>query len=189
MSNNRASSTDIVAAQTIMRPRHGDLVSAGGVFTAQCFDAAGNLKWESKTHNLVVNQGLQDMNNKYFSGSVYTASFFLGLITGPGSGTVYAATDTMTTHPGWIEFTDYTGNRKTMTFGSANYDNPSIVPNTSASFVMTAAGTIAGAFLCTTASGTGGILFSEADFQSPGDRSVQTSDILNVAYTFSLAAS
>jgi hypothetical protein len=37
-------------------------------------------------------------------------------------------------------------------------------------------------------SGTSGILFSEADFQSPGDRVVVSGDTLNVTYTFSLDA-
>ena len=40
-------------------------VQAGGVFTVQCFDKEGNLKWTEENHNLVVNVGLQDMNTKY----------------------------------------------------------------------------------------------------------------------------
>jgi hypothetical protein len=38
------------------------------------------------------------------------------------------------------------------------------------------------------ASGTSGVLFSEADFNSPGDRTVVAGDTLNVTYTFSLDA-
>ena len=49
-------------------------VGLGGVFNVQCFDADGNLKWEDTFHNLVVNEGLQDLNNKYFKGSAYTAA-------------------------------------------------------------------------------------------------------------------
>jgi hypothetical protein len=48
--------------------------------------------------------------------------------------------------------------------------------------------TIAGAFLTNVATGTSGILFSEADFQSPGDRAVVSGDVLNVTYTFNLDA-
>ena len=51
-----------------------------------------------------------------------------------------------------------------------------------------AGGVVAGAFLCTVSSGTSGVLFSEADFQSPGDRTVGSGDTLNVTYTFSLDA-
>ena len=39
---------------------------AGGVFTVQCHDSEGNLKWSAEKHNLVVNVGLKDMNDKYF---------------------------------------------------------------------------------------------------------------------------
>jgi hypothetical protein len=47
---------------------------------------------------------------------------------------------------------------------------------------------VAGAFLCTVASGTSGVLFSEADFAAPGDRTVVSGDTLIVTFTFSLDA-
>lgn len=164
---------------------------AGGVFTVVCHDADGNFKWEESTHNLVVNQGLQDMNNKYFKGSSYTAAWYLGLITGPGSGTTYAAADTLASHSGWTEFTNYSGNRKAVTFGTPTTADPSVVDNSASpsQFTITSSGgVVAGAFLCSVASGTSGTLFSEADFQSPGDRTVVSGDTLTVTYTFSLDA-
>lgn len=141
-------------------------------------------------HNLVVNTGLQDMNNRYFKGSGYTAGFFLGLIAGPASATTYAAADTLASHAGWTEFVDYSGSRKAMTFGTPTTAAPSVIDTTGApsSFAITGPATVAGAFVCTVASGTSGILFSEADFQSPGDRTVVSGDTLNVSYTFSLNA-
>jgi len=39
-----------------------------------------------------------------------------------------------------------------------------------------------------TKGGTTGVLFSAADFQAPGDRSVVSGDIINVTYQFSLNA-
>jgi len=39
-----------------------------------------------------------------------------------------------------------------------------------------------------TKGGTTGVLFSAADFQAPGDRSVVSGDIINVTYQFSLDA-
>jgi len=50
--------------------------------------------------------------------------------------------------------------------------------------------TVGGAFLTSddTKGGTSGILFSAADFQSPGDRNVVSGDTLNVTYQFSLDA-
>jgi hypothetical protein len=165
-------------------------MKAGGIFHVQCLDKDGNLKWETSEHNLVVNEGLQDMNTQYFKGSTYSASFFLGLITGPGSGTTFAAADTLASKA-WTEFTDYSGSRKAVTFGTATTADPSVISNSAspASFTISGAGgTVAGAFLCTVSSGTSGVLFSESDFQAPGDRVVVAGDTLNVTYTFSLDA-
>ena len=161
----------------------------GGVFTITCFDADGNLKWEDSFHNLVVNEGLQDLNTQFFKGSGYTAAWYLGLVLGPGSGTTYAATDTLALHPGWTEDTNYAGSRKAVTFGTASLADPSVIDNSASPsvFVMNNTTTVAGAFLTTVASGTSGILFSEGDFTG-GDKLVASGDTLNVTYTFSADA-
>jgi hypothetical protein len=191
MFNEKAHSADSTTAGLVAKTGFGESAKGGGVFHVQCFDKDGVLKWEDQMHNLVVNVGLQDMNTKYFTGSTYTASFFLGLITGPGSSTTYAAADTLASHAGWTEFTNYSGNRKAVTFGTATTADPSVISNSAspAQFSITSSGgTVAGAFLCNVNSGTSGLLFSEADFQSPGDRVVVSGDTLNVTYTFSLDA-
>lgn len=190
MFNDKAHSIDTVAAGLVAGARSSNVAKGGGVFHLQCVDKDGNVKWEETTHNLVVNEGLQNMNTQYFKGSSYTASFFLGLITGPGSGTSFAAGDTLASHAGWTEYTDYSGARKAVTFGTASTADPSVIATSSSvSFTISGAGgTVAGAFLCTVSSGTSGVLFSEADFQSPGDRVVVSGDTLNVTYTFSLDA-
>jgi len=165
-------------------------VGLGGVFNMQCFDADGNLKWEDQFHNLVVNEGLQDLNNKYFKGVTYSAAWYLGLVTGPGSGTTFAAADTLASHAGWTEFTDYTGNRKAVTFGTPTLADPSVIDNSGSpsQFVITApGGTVAGAFLASVDTGTSGILFSEGDFTG-GDKIVASGDTINVTYTFNADA-
>ena len=190
MFNEKATSTDTVSAGLVARTGANSGAQAGGVFHVQCFDKDGNLKWSTSEHNLVVNQGLQDMNTQYFKGVTYSAAFYLGLITGPGSGTTFAAADTLASKA-WTEYTDYTGARKLVTFGTATTADPSVISNSAApsSFAISGAGgVIAGAFLCTVSSGTSGVLFSESDFQSPGDRTVVSGDTLNVTYTFSLDA-
>ena len=190
MFNEKAATTDTASAGLIANTGATAGVGAGGVFHVQCLYKDGNLKWETTEHNLVMNEGLQDMNTNYFKGTTYTAAFYLGLVTGPGSGTTYAATDTLASHS-WTEFTNYSGSRKSVTFGSATSADPSVISNSAspASFSITGAGgTVAGAFLCTVSSGTSGILFSASDFTSPGDRVVVNGDTLNVTYTFSLDA-
>jgi hypothetical protein len=190
MFNEKAASTDTVSAGLVARTGADSGARAGGVFHVECIDKDGNLKWKTSEHNLVVNEGLQNMNTQYFKGATYSAAFFLGLITGPGSGTTFAAADTLASKA-WTEFTDYTGARKAVTFGTATTADPSVISNSGApsQFIISGAGgVVAGAFLCTVSSGTSGVLFSESDFQSPGDRTVVAGDTLNVTYTFSLDA-
>lgn len=193
MLDTKAKSSDFIgAALETARPVTEGL-GAGGVYALQCFDKDGNLKWETKSHNLVVNVGLKDMNDKYFTGSTYTAAWFVGLITGPGSGTTFAAGDTAASHAGWTENVGYSNaTRPAATFGAATTADPSVISNSAspASFNINATSVIAGAFLISnnTKSGTTGILFSASDFQSPGDRSVVSGDTLNVTYTFNLDA-
>lgn len=190
MINNKAKSTDIVGASVQKIKGVSEGTRAGGIFTTTCYDKDGNFKWEESAHNLVVNEGLADMNDKYFSGSTYTAAWYLGLVTGPGSGNTYAAADTLASHAGWTEDTNYSGNRKAVTFGSATSADPSVITNSGSpsQFSMTGTTTIAGAFLASVDTGTSGILFSVSDFQSPGDRDVVSGDTLNVTYQFSLDA-
>ncbi len=167
-------------------------VRAGGFFTVQCFDKDGNLKWTEENHNLVVNVGLKDMNDKYFTGSSYTAAWYIGLY-GSGATNNPAAGDTMSSHAGWTEVVAYSqATRPAATFAAATTADPSVITNSAspATFSINGTTTVGGAFLTSnnTKSGTTGILFSASDFQSPGDRSVVNGDTLTVTYTFSLDA-
>jgi len=193
MFTDKAKSTDIVSAAMTFGNGSKETARGGGVFRFECYDKDGNLKWNEESNNLVVNVGLKDMNDKYFSGSSYTATWYLGLITGPGSGTTIAAGDTMSSHAGWSENTSYSqATRPACTFGAATTADPSVISNSAsvAVFSINGTATIAGAFLTSdnTKSGTSGILFSASDFQSPGDRAVVSGDTLNVTYQFSLDA-
>lgn len=180
---------DTVTAGLITNPNSTETLGAGGMYVVECVGADGKVKWSDTFHNLVMNEGVQDMNTQYFTGSAYTAAMFLGLVTGPGSGTTFAAGDTLALHTGWTETTVYAGSRKEVVFGAATAANPSVISNSAApaSFAMSGTATVAGAFLCTVASGTTGVLFSAGDFTA-GDKSVASGDTLNVTYTFSLTA-
>jgi len=163
----------------------------GGVFTVECRDADGNLKWEEEFPNLVVNTGLQNINTQFFKGVTYTATWYLGLVTGPGASNTYLAANTMASHAGWAENVSYTQSaRPTMAFGTASTADPSVITtSTPVVFTMNATTTIAGAFVTTdnTKSGTTGTLFSVGNF-TVGDRGVVSGDTLNVTYTFSADA-
>lgn len=56
-------------------------------YIVECRGGDGKLKWVESFCNRVVNSGLDDLLDKYFKGSAYTASHFVGLI-GAGTGTV-----------------------------------------------------------------------------------------------------
>ena len=193
MSTETSKAQDNVSASLTANKGSSERTGAGGIFTVTCIGADGVEKWSDTFHNLVVNEGLQDMNSKYFQGSGYTAAWYLGLVQGPGSGTTFAAADTLATHAGWTELvagTAYTGNRKAVTFGTATTADPSVITNSASpsSFAMLVNGTVvAGALLTTAASGTSGVLFSAGDFTG-GDKTVDNGDTLNVTYTFSLDA-
>lgn len=169
-----------------------EMTRAGGVFKATCVDPDGKVKWEVESHNLVVNEGLQDMNSKYFLGSAYTAAWYIGLY-GAAASNNPTATDTAASHPGFTEVTPYSNaTRPAATFGAATSADPSVISNTAspAQFTINASGVVGGAFLISnnTKGGAAGVLFSASDFGSPGDRTVASGDTLLVTYTFSLDA-
>ena len=165
---------------------------ATGKYVVECHDKDGNLKWVAETPNLVVNVGLQYMAGSALTSTSQITSWYLGLY-GAASSNNPSAGDTMGTHGGWTEVTDYSeSTRPAATFAAATNANPSVVTNTAskATFTMNNTVTVGGAFLTSnnTKGGSTGTLFSAADFQSPGDRSVVSGDILSVTYTFSLSA-
>lgn len=195
MNQDFAKSTDTSAAAVSMGANPDAAARAGGVFLVRCFDKHGNLKWTAEKHNLVVNVGLKDMNDKYFSGSGYTAAWYIGLY-GAAASNNPAAGDTASSHAGWTEFTDYSqSTRPQATFGAATTADPSVISNSAspATFSITSgtAAIVGGAFLISnnTKGGTTGVLFSAGDFASPGDRAVINGDTITVTYTFSLDAS
>ena len=190
MSTEKSKSSEKISGDVVRKEGFVEGLSSGGVFTVTCYDKDGHEKWVDIAPNLVVNVGLQAMNTQFFTGSAYTAAWYIGLVNGTSASTTFSGGDTLPTHSGWTENTDYVGNRKAASFGTATLADPSNINNSSsaASFTMTANATIAGAFLANVATGTSGLLFSAADFQAPGDRTVVSGDVLNVTYSFNLDA-
>ena len=165
---------------------------ATGKYIVECFDKDGKLKWTAETPNLVVNVGLQYMAGVALTSTSQITAWYIGLY-GAGATNSPAATDTMSSHAGWTEVTAYTeATRPAATFAAATNANPSVVTNTASKAVFSINGTttVGGAFLTSnnTKGGSTGTLFSAADFQSPGDRSVVSGDVLNCTYVFSLSA-
>ena len=193
MTIEKTKATDVVSSGLTCNTKAGETAQATGAYNVECRDKEGNLKWAAESKNLVVSVGLQYMAGTALDGATARiTTWYLGLITGPGSGTTIIAANTMSSHAGWTEYVNYSNaNRVTATFAAATTATPSVVTNTASPAVFNingAGGTVAGAFLTSAndKSGTTGTLFSAADFGSPGDRTVVSGDTLSVTYTFSL---
>ena len=79
-----------------------DKLNASGVYQVQCFDADGNLKWEDEIENTVTTAGKNAALDAFFAGSSYTGAFYMGLISS-ASYSAISASDTMSSHAGWLE--------------------------------------------------------------------------------------
>jgi hypothetical protein len=191
MTTEKLTATDQISSGLTCNLKAGEEAKATGLFEIKCHDKDGNLKWEAQSKNLVVNVGLQYMAGSALTSVTQITTWYLGLY-GAGASNTPAAGDTMSSHAGWTEVVAYSNaTRVAATFVTATAANPSVVTNTAspATFNINGTTTVGGAFLTSGSakSGTTGTLFSAADFGSPGDRSVVSSDTLSVTYTFSLA--
>ena len=156
------------------------------------FDEAMKLtevKWTESQLNLVTTVGKNDLLDKYFSGSSYTAAWYCGLISSVSYSTI-AAGDTMASHAGWTEAgptnaPDYSGStRPALAFAAASAGSKAT--SAASSFTFSAAGTIKGMFGTSnsTKDGTTGILYNAVLFTG-GDRTVASLDVVNVSVTYS----
>ena len=174
-----------------------ETVGIAGTYHVECRDAEGNIKWADQFPNLVNAIGKQLMLDTLLKGSSYTVvGPFLGLVSG-ASPTFGTGTDTMTSHSGWTEFTNYTVGgsavRGTAVFGSSTSSGstPSNVTTSSATAITYtttgAGGTVGGCFLVTgpsavsTQSSTAGTLYSAGAFSTA--KVVTAGDTVSVTYS------
>jgi hypothetical protein len=162
----------------------GEVMEIHGHYDVVCIGEDGVEKWRDTIENLVVTVGKNDMLDKYFAGSTYTAAWYMGLVDG-GSTPTYNAADTLASHAGWTESTAYSGtNRITVGWNSASAGSKA---STTTAFSINGTATIAGALLTVTQlrATTTGVLYSAGNFTG-GNRSVINGDTLNVTYTATL---
>lgn len=145
--------------------------------------------WVEQRKNVVTTVGKNDLLDKYFAGSGYTAGWFCGLISSVSFTTGVNAADTMASHGGWTEAgganaPTYSGNRPAMSFGTAA-SSASKSTSAPSSFTFTGSGTIKGMFATTVATkdGTTGIMYNAVLFTG-GDRIVAATDVVNVSVTY-----
>ena len=157
----------------------------GHRYRIECYDRQGRLKWVEELDNLVVNEALDDILNVYYKGTAAPTAFYVGLT---DANPTFAAGDTMAAHAGWTENTSYSETaRPACTFGAVA--NQSVDNSASpATFSISAATTIGGAFLTTDATkgGTLGKLIGGVAFTNA--RGLAAGDTLNVTVTASMSS-
>lgn len=156
-----------------------------GWFRVQCFNRDGSLAWEEKFPNGATSAGLNDMLNVYFNSGGQTATWFIGLINNAGFSAL-SADDTMASHLGWSEFTDYSETVR-QTWTPASVGGGSITNSTTSDFTNVSNGnTVYGLFLTTnsTKGGTTGIMWATGAFSVP--RTLDSGQILKCSYTTTL---
>jgi hypothetical protein len=165
-----------------------------GYYHVLGYDENGDLKWEEKFPNLVNAIGKQLMLDTLLRGSAYTVvGPYLGLL---NSGGTFAAADTMTSHAGWTEYTNYTVGtaiRGTAVFAASTSSgttptNVTTCAAASITYTITGAGgTIGGCFLVTgtgavsTQGSTAGTLYSAGNFTVA--KAVTAGDTVAVTYS------
>ena len=149
------------------------------------YDHPNGEHWEDTFENLTPDAALNTILSIIYGTTAKSAAFYVGLITGPGSGNTYAAGDTAASHAGWTEAVPYSNaNRVTATFPATATSKSISNSGSPAVFNVNGSATIAGCFLIdnNTKSGSSGNLMGEGNFSS-GDKSVSSGGTLTVTVT------
>ncbi len=158
----------------------------GGQFIMDCYDKNGKWKWQVKSKNMIVNEGLDHALDCLFTGAGQVSPWYVALIetdTAPASGMTYAV-------PTYTESTAYDEAAR-QAYVEAAAASQSITNSANrAVFTMSATKTIYGAALVSFATKgntaeAGAILFCYARFTNA--KSVNDDDTLEVTYTIGSA--
>ena len=152
-------------------------MGVGGYFKYICLDKDGNIKWDDKAKNGATVEGLNYVLDTSFHAVAQKSPWFCGFIV---TGSALSINDTLSSHAGWVEGTDYAGARKEWTEGAAS--SRSMTNAVTMDFVVSDTMTVKGSFLCASSAGTSDTLFCTAVFTG-GEQTVSNGDILKVTYT------
>lgn len=150
----------------------------------QCFDKDGNLKWEEEVFNGIVDEGINQLLDDGFNGGAQTfATAYIGLVDNSGF-SAFANADTMASHAGWAESSDYSEATR-VAWNPDAAASRAVTNSTTVDFTINATKVIKGIFITSnsTKGGTTGTLWATAAFSSTA--SVVSSDVLKVTYTVS----
>ncbi len=189
-----STSSSVQEGSVMKQINTNDTGSIKGSYSVECYDANGNLKWEDKIDNVVTTVGKNEILDKSFAGSGYTATMYMGLISGTSYTSIPVVGDTHAAVGSWNECgattygPDYSSGTRVAVEWNAAAAGSKASTATQFTIGSTANGvTVKGCLISTnnTKQGTTGILISAGLFTG-GDKTVATSDILNVTYTAQL---
>ena len=144
----------------------------------------GKIIEQDRFYNAITNEGKNNLLNRFFNQTgANTTGWYFGLI-GAATFSSTNTSDTLASHVGWSEFTDYSGDRKAWGQGTAASQSIAGTGPFSFTFTNTTTAELYGAFMCSTDVGTSGILWNTAPFNAI--LPVQLDDVLNCSYTLQL---
>jgi hypothetical protein len=186
MTIDKMTATDKVEATTKYNTIPEDSMTIHGHYTAVCYGADGQIKWQDGIENLVTTVG-KNFTLDTTLGNTAGGAVVMGL---KGTGTALV-TDTQASHGSWLEVGGtnapaYSGNRPAPSFSAASAGSKTT--SSAVSFTITSTGTVAGCFIniggSATKDSTTGTLFSAGDFSS--SKAVVNGDSIAVTYTATL---
>ena len=137
---------------------------------------------EENFTNLMTDEGVANLWDVTFGGTVASDPWYIGLIDNSPAPTILT-TDTLVAHSGWTEFTNYTGNRQTWV--DAPTASRTKGTTSVAAFPILGTAELYGMFIANVATGTAGLIFSEGAFDST--KPVINGDIINATFSVQMA--
>lgn len=155
-----------------------------GSFTIE-HERDGKILRRETVRNTIVDVGKDKILDVMFYAATQITNWYIGLIM-DGSYTGIAAGDTMGSHAGWAEFTDYSQSTRPEWAPDAA-SGQAITNSTARTFSITGGDTLKGIFVASssTKSGTTGTLWAATLFSS--DYSVNNGDTLRIIYNVEIS--
>jgi hypothetical protein len=155
-----------------------------GRFVIEHRDRDDNLKATYEFPNGIVDVGLNHILDTQFNSGSQVTTWYIGLVDNSGF-TAFSDSDTLSSHAGWSESTNYTEANR-VTWSSDAAASRSISNSTTANFSVNATGNLKGIFVSSNnvkSTGNTGTLWSTAAFSSVV--ATANGDTLKVTYTIS----
>ena len=155
-----------------------------GRFVVEHRDCDDTLKAIYEFPNGIVDVGMNHILDTQFTGSAQVGTWYIGLVDNSGW-SAFADADTLSSHAGWVEFTNYTESNR-VTWDEDAAATRAISNSTTADFSINATGNLKGIFVSSNnvkSTGNTGTLWSTAAFSSVV--ATANGDTLKVTYTVS----